>query len=252
MKRKLVIGGNWKMNMGLKETKEYVESFVPLVKDSASTVETIIFPPFPSLAVASELLAGSGVFFGAQNMYYEEKGAFTGEVSASMLVGCGATHVIIGHSERRKIFGETDELISLKVKKASETGLIPILCIGETREERESGKMEEVVRKQLTGSLARTTLAEMENVIIAYEPVWAIGTGLTATPEQAQDAHEFVRSILSDLYSSDLAAKVRIQYGGSVSPGNAKELFNQPDIDGGLVGGASLDPVSFSKIVLCT
>ncbi len=210
----------------------------------------IVCPPFTSLETANELLKGSGIGLGAQNMYFEESGAFTGEISAAMLKSVGCEFVILGHSERRTIFGESDEVINKKVKKALASGLKPIFCIGETLEERESGVTFDAVKRQVVNGLAGVTEAEMDSVIIAYEPVWAIGTGKVATPDQAQEVHAFIRAELVKLFGAAVAEKTIIQYGGSVKPENAKELLGQPDIDGALVGGACLKADSFVGIAV--
>ncbi len=213
-------------------------------------VEVVIVPPFTALPRLSEIVTDTpGVTLGAQNMWHESSGAFTGEVSPGMLREFFTRYVVLGHSERRTIFGETDELVNKKVKAAHAASLRPILCVGETLAERDSGTHHAVLAAQLTGSLAGLDTDQMLDTVIAYEPVWAIGTGRTATPEQAQEAHAFIRQTLADLFDPATAAKVRIQYGGSVKPDNAAELLHQPDIDGALVGGASLDARSFAKIV---
>ena len=212
--------------------------------------EIVIVPSFTVLPRLSEVISElPGITLGAQNMWHESSGAFTGEVSAGMLREFFTRYVVLGHSERRIIFGETDELVNKKVKAAHAASLRPILCVGETLEERDADRHHEVLAKQLRGSLAGLEAEQMLDTVIAYEPVWAIGTGRTATPEQAQEAHAFIRKTLSEIFDPATAAKVRIQYGGSVKPDNAKELLHQPDIDGALVGGASLDPRSFAKIV---
>ena len=212
--------------------------------------EIVIVPSFTALPRLSEIISElPGITLGAQNMWHESSGAFTGEVSAGMLREFFTRYVVLGHSERRIIFGETDELVNKKVKAAHAASLRPILCVGETLEERDADRHHEVLAKQLRGSLAGLEAEQMLDTVIAYEPVWAIGTGRTATPEQAQEAHAFIRKTVSEIFDPATAAKVRIQYGGSVKPDNAKELLHQPDIDGALVGGASLDPRSFAKIV---
>jgi len=212
--------------------------------------EIVIVPSFTALPRLSEIISElPGITLGAQNMWHESSGAFTGEVSAGMLREFFTRYVVLGHSERRILFGESDELVNKKVKAAHAASLRPILCVGETLEERDADRHHEVLAKQLRGSLAGLEAEQMLDTVIAYEPVWAIGTGRTATPEQAQEAHAFIRKTLSEIFDPATAAKVRIQYGGSVKPDNAKELLHQPDIDGALVGGASLDPRSFAKIV---
>jgi triosephosphate isomerase len=247
--RKKIIAANWKMNMTLTETENFLQAFRPEVEE-VTTVEIVIAPPFTGLAKLSELLGGSQkIRLGAQNFYFEKSGAYTGEISATMLRELFVKYVILGHSERRQIFGETDSLINKKVIAAHANELKPILCVGETLEEREAGTEKEVLEKQLRGALAGVGAEQLVETVVAYEPVWAIGTGKTATSAQAQDAHAHVRAVLEQLSDKTTAGKVRIQYGGSVKPANAKELLGQPDIDGALVGGASLEVRSFAEIV---
>ncbi|MGA7391650.1 MAG: triose-phosphate isomerase [Terrimicrobiaceae bacterium] len=247
--RKKIIAANWKMNMTLTETENFLQAFRPEVEE-VTTVEIVIAPPFTGLAKLSELLGGSQkIRLGAQNFYFEKSGAYTGEISATMLRELFVKYVILGHSERRQIFGETDSLINKKVIAAHANELKPILCVGETLEEREAGTEKEVLEKQLRGALAGVGAEQLVETVVAYEPVWAIGTGKTATSAQAQDAHAHVRAVLEQLSDKATAGKVRIQYGGSVKPANAKELLTQPDIDGALVGGASLEVRSFAEIV---
>ena len=247
--RKKIIAANWKMNMTVAETESYLENFRTHV-EPVNGVEIVIAPPFTAIAKLSELLGGSQkISLGAQNMSSEMSGAFTGEISPTMLRELFVRFVILGHSERRQIFGETDEVVNKKVHTALACGLRPIVCVGETLEERDGGREKEVLETQLRGSLAGVTPEQMLSIVIAYEPVWAIGTGRNASPEQAQDAHAHVRSVLASLTDEATAAKVRIQYGGSVKPANAATLLSQPDIDGALVGGASLEPLGFSEIV---
>jgi len=212
-------------------------------------VEVVICPPFTALATVGNIISGKNIGLGAQNMHWEKSGAFTGEVSAAMLRDLYCHYVILGHSERRALFGETDEIVNRKVKSALAANLHPIVCIGETLEQRKAGKAEDIIKKQLQMSLKDLDAAGFHNLIIAYEPVWAIGTGVTATPQQAQDIHRFIRSIVQDQTDEKAALAMRILYGGSVKPGNAAELFGQPDIDGGLIGGASLEADSFVSIV---
>jgi len=247
--RKPIIAANWKLNKGPSETEDFIKSFLNKLPDLPKGCEIVIAPPFVSLPKASELLAQSSVRVSAQNMSEQDGGAYTGEISALMLKEIFVNYVILGHSERRAIYGETDAVINAKIRKAHATELKPIFCIGETLAEREAGKLEEVLRTQITEGLKDVTEKEILETVIAYEPVWAIGTGVTATPEQAQDAHEFVRSVLTDLYGIAVSEKIRIQYGGSVKPGNAAELLGQKDIDGALVGGASLEPASFADLI---
>lgn len=247
--RKKIIAANWKMNMTVSETEGFLEDFRLDVED-VSGVEIVIAPPFTALPKLSELLGGSQkIRLGAQNFYHEKSGAYTGEISATMLRELFVRYVIIGHSERRQLFGETDDFINKKVKIALASELRPILCVGETLTEREAGREKEILETQLRGGLAGVSAGEFLDTVIAYEPVWAIGTGKTASSAQAQEAHAHIRAILAELSDPATANKVRIQYGGSVKPANARELLHQPDIDGALVGGASLEPRSFSEIV---
>ncbi|UCH81634.1 MAG: triose-phosphate isomerase [Nitrospiraceae bacterium] len=237
------IAANWKMNKTSQETEEFIHSFIPLVKD-ISDVDILLAPAFISIESASRLLKSSNVLLGAQNVYHEESGAFTGEISPDMLLAAGCSHVIIGHSERREYFSETDDIVNKKIKLARAKGLDVILCIGESLEERESDRTFDVLDGQLSGSLKDLSL---EGITIAYEPIWAIGTGKTATDEQANETHVFIREWLGK--NREGSENVRIQYGGSVKPENIKGLMSQPEIDGALVGGASLKPDSFAKIV---
>lgn len=248
--RTKVIAGNWKLNNDLNGTIALISGIKSEIAGKNFSAKLIVCPPFTSLETANELLKGSGIGLGAQNMYFEESGAYTGEISASMLRSVGCEYVILGHSERRTIFGESDEVINKKVKKALAAGLKPIFCIGETLEERESGVTFDVVKRQVVNGLAGITETEMDTVIIAYEPVWAIGTGKVATPEQAQEVHAFIRAELVKLFGAAVAEKTIIQYGGSVKPENAGELLGQPDIDGALVGGACLKADSFVGIAV--
>jgi len=244
--RRLLIAGNWKMHKTVPEALELVRELKTLVS-GVTDRDILVCPPFTALYPVGRELKGSNIALGGQNMFYEEEGAFTGEISPLMLKDVGCSYVILGHSERRHIFGETDELINRKVISAAEHGLIPILCVGETLEEREAGETEKVVERQVREGLKG--LSSESELVIAYEPVWAIGTGKTATPELAQEVHSFIRSILSDLFGREKAEGIRILYGGSVKPQNAKGLLEMPDIDGALVGGASLKAESFAKIV---
>lgn len=243
--RKPLIAANWKMNKTIGETEDFIHSFLPMIKD-VTDVDIIIAPPFTSLRNASRLLYGSNIRLAGQDVFYEEKGAFTGEVSPFMLYDAGCSFVIIGHSERRQYFLETDEIVSKKVKAARRNRLEVILCIGESLKEREENKTFEILQKQLSGSLKDISLT---GITIAYEPVWAIGTGKTATPGQANEAHAFIRGWLKRQYG-DGADKTRILYGGSVTPENIDSLMAEPEVDGALVGGASLEPQSFAKIVI--
>jgi triosephosphate isomerase len=250
--RKKIIAANWKMNMTNGEAEGFLEKFLRDVGEE-KRVDIVLVPPFTTLAVVSKRLSSErNVKLGAQNMHWEKSGAFTGEISASMLRELFVRYVVLGHSERRTLFGETDAIVNKKVHAALEASLEPIVCIGETLEERDGGRVEEVLARQVRESFAGITAAELGKLVVAYEPVWAIGTGRTATPEQAQEAHAFVRKQLAALTDQAAADKVQIQYGGSVKPGNAGELMRQPDIDGALIGGASLDPRGFAEIVMTT
>ena len=248
--RKKFVAGNWKMNITSSEVAPYLEVF-RLEIDSVNDVDVAIIPPFTDLAKASEILGGTQkIRLGAQNMSPEAKGAYTGEISAAMLRDLFVRYVLVGHSERRRLFGETDELVRRKVTAALASELRPILCIGETLEERQAGQEKEILEGQLLGALLGLSNDQIEEIVIAYEPVWAIGTGLTATPLQAHEAHHFIRNFIAMTAGPEVAAKIRILYGGSVTAENARELLTQHDIDGALVGGASLDPRSFAEIVM--
>lgn len=248
MKRRPVIAANWKMNINASEAEKFLAEFLPLVKNNSS-VEIVVCPAAPALDRTTRASKGSNVSIGAQNMYFEANGAFTGENSAAMLLDLGCKYVILGHSERRTIFGETNELINKKVKKALESGLLPIVCVGETLSEREAGKMGKVLEDHVLNSLKGFSADDFKKIIIAYEPVWAIGTGKTATPDQAEEAHKYIRGLLIKMIGKEAADTVRIQYGGSVKPENTKELMGKENIDGALVGGASMKADSFAKIV---
>jgi triosephosphate isomerase len=246
--RKQYIAGNWKMNLTLDEARGIARKLCDVIAD-AETVDIGVFPPFVYLKDVCDILSDSKIFVGAQNMNMEERGAFTGEVSGGMLRDIGCTHVIIGHSERRTIYQESDSIINSKLKAALLNNLQPILCVGESQEERDADKTREVVEEQLSGGLLGLKPEQLKELTIAYEPVWAIGTGKTATPEQANEVHAFIRNTLKSKYGDDTAQNIRIQYGGSVNAENAKDLLGQPEIDGALVGGASLDSNSFLDIV---
>jgi triosephosphate isomerase len=247
--RKKIIAANWKMNMTCEEAAGYIETLLRELGQE-DRVEVVIVPPFTAISKVSGLLSHSEqVKVGAQNMYFEKSGAFTGEVSAAMLRELFVRYVVLGHSERRAIFGETDEIVNRKTHAAHEAVLKPIVCIGETLAEREAGKVEKVLDRQIRGSLAGLNPKEMTETVLAYEPIWAIGTGRTASPAQAQEAHAFIRQTVAKVWDAATAEKVRIQYGGSVKPENAAALMGQADIDGALVGGASLDPRAFAAIV---
>ena len=245
--RKKVIAGNWKMNMLPGEAIEFITELTPLVKDSKN--EVILCVPYTDLFYALLTAQGTNIKIGAQNMHFEEKGAYTGEVSGKMLKSINVEYVIIGHSERRQYFNETDETVNKKIKAVFANGLKPIVCVGETLEQREAGKTVEIITKQTELALEGLTNEQVKNTIIAYEPIWAIGTGKTATSEDANNSIKEIRNKIADIYGKDVAEEVIIQYGGSVKSTNAKELFEMSDIDGGLVGGASLKAEEFSKIV---
>ncbi|NOZ19695.1 MAG: triose-phosphate isomerase [Planctomycetes bacterium] len=247
--RKPFIAGNWKMNMLVDTGKGLVAQLKDRVRD-VKGVEIAICPPAVLLPAICEEAKGSNIRVGAQNMYHENSGAFTGEVSGAMLKSIGCTYVILGHSERRHIFGEPDGLINAKVNAALAIGLKPILCVGEKLEQREAGRTEDVVGLQVVAGLYGVTAQQMEDVVIAYEPVWAIGTGKTATPSQAEEVHQLIRGLVTETYGEEVGQSLRIQYGGSVKPDNARGLLGLADIDGALVGGASLEAEPFSKIVM--
>ncbi|MEJ2182117.1 MAG: triose-phosphate isomerase [Nitrospirota bacterium] len=243
--RKPFMAANWKMHKTVPEARAFVEEFAPLVT-GAGEVDVVLAPSFTALYPVAELIKGTNIALSAQNVFYEEKGAYTGEVSPSMLRDLGCEYCIVGHSERRQYFGETDDVVNKKLRAAVAAGLKGIFCIGEPLEVRQAGKTNDLLKTQLTEGLRDVDLSR---VVIAYEPVWAIGTGVTATPEQAQDAHSFIRGHVASLYDGALAENVRILYGGSVKPDNTASLMEAPDIDGALVGGASLKPDSFANIV---
>jgi triosephosphate isomerase len=247
--RRKVIAGNWKMNNNLTESQNLISKLIEGLSKEKTNCDVIICPPFTSLTLSASLINGTVIKLGAQNMYFEENGAYTGEISASMLLSSGCEYVILGHSERRHIFGETDDLINKKIKKALSSDIKPIFCVGETLDERESGVTNEIIKKQVYEGLNGLSEKDLDTIIIAYEPVWAIGTGKTATPNQAQEVHNFIRNLISIKFSSAAAEKIIIQYGGSVKPDNAKELLSQKDIDGALVGGACLKAESFIGII---
>ena len=245
--RKKIIAGNWKMNMLPNEAINFITELEPLVKDTKN--EVVLCVPYTDLFYSILTAQNSNIKIGAQNMHFEEKGAYTGEVSAKMLKSIGVEYVIIGHSERRQYFNETDESVNKKLKVAFENELKPIVCVGETLEQREAGKAEEIITNQTKLALDGLSNNQVENTIIAYEPIWAIGTGKTATKEDANQSIKAIRNKIAEIYGKEVAEKVIIQYGGSVKSSNAKELFTMSDIDGGLVGGASLKADEFSKIV---
>jgi triosephosphate isomerase (TIM) len=248
MDRKKLIAANWKMYKNPAQTKEFFREFLLLVTKHDRD-EIVVCPPYIDLHAAIESAKGSQVAVGAQNVYWKTEGAFTGEISPTMLVAVGCTHVIIGHSERRQYFGETDDTVNLKLKAALEHGLTPIVCVGEVLEEREAGLTEDVLRRQCMRAFSTLSAKKAAKLVVAYEPVWAIGTGKTATPEMASDAHVLIRGEAAKVFGDEFGAGLRILYGGSVKPENAKALMSEPEIDGALVGGASLDPKSFAAIV---
>ena len=247
--RKHIVAGNWKMNKNLQEGLALAAEVNEILKNEKPNCEVILGTPFIHLAKVSELVDHSLVKVSAENCANHASGAYTGEISALMLKDLGVEYVILGHSERREYYKECDKFINSKVKSALEHGLKPILCIGEKLEERESNITNEVIKTQLLGGLENVSIDEVKNVVIAYEPVWAIGTGKTATPEMAQEVHKFIRELLTSLYSKEVANEITIQYGGSMKPENVVDLLNQEDIDGGLIGGASLEPKSFEKLI---
>jgi triosephosphate isomerase (TIM) len=250
--RKKILAANWKMNLTHSEAESYIRSFESEIRDF-NDVDVVIIPPFtaiPAIVAAAEKMQMLRV--GAQNMHWEKSGAFTGEISATMLRALYVRYVILGHSERRTLFGETDEIINRKMRAALDAGLRPIFCVGESLRERDSGQVEQVLESQLRKGLEGVSARDLTEVVVAYEPCWAIGTGRTATPDQAEEAHALIRSVLAALSDRTTAERVRIQYGGSVKPDNVEELMRQKDIDGALVGGASLDPRSFAQIIRST
>lgn len=247
--RKKIIAGNWKLNNDINESQKLVSGIISGL-GSDDRCEVILCPSFTSLSEVNSLIKNTRIKLGAQNMFYEDSGAFTGEISASMLKSVGCEYVILGHSERRTIFGETDETINMKIRKAINSGLKVIFCIGETLSQRENGTTNDIVKSQILKGLNGITKEEMKSIIIAYEPIWAIGTGRTATPAQAQEVHAFIRELILEMYSEKVADELVIQYGGSVKPDNARELLSQTDIDGALVGGACLKADSFLRIIV--
>jgi triosephosphate isomerase len=246
--RKKLIAANWKMYKTPDQTRDFFRDFLPLVHGHDRD-EIVVCPTYLALDAAVTAAKGSNVAIGAQDLYWQTEGAFTGEICASMLAAVGATHVIIGHSERRQHFGETDDTVNLKLKSAIEAGLIPIVCVGEVLEEREAGLTDDVLRRQCLRAFNKVSAKKAANLVVAYEPAWAIGTGKTATPQIAADAHTIIRAQAADSFGQDFAGKLRILYGGSVKPENAHTLMSEEEIDGALVGGASLDPNLFAAIV---
>ena len=244
-----MIAANWKMHKTIPEALDFAGRLLPLIPD-ARDVDKVIAPPFTSLMALSDALNGSGVAVASQDVFYEPKGAFTGEISVGMVKDTGASVCIVGHSERRQYFHETDDVVNRKVKASLSGGLAVIMCIGESLEERNAGKTFDVLKRQTVSGLAGITAEQMKNIVIAYEPVWAIGTGVNATPEQAQEAHAFIRSAVKEIFpAGSVSDEVRILYGGSVKPDNVKTLMSCPDVDGALVGGASLEPDSFARLI---
>jgi triosephosphate isomerase len=246
--RRRVIAGNWKMYKTIADTRAFFAAFAPLVAD-ANYCDIVVAPPFPSIPAAVESTRNTKISVAAQNVYWEKEGAFTGEVSPAMLQEAGCRYVIVGHSERRQIFGETDEMVAKKTKAALAAGLTPIVCVGETLAEREAGNTERICEAQLSNGPGALTAEEFSRILMAYEPVWAIGTGRTATPEIAAASHRYLRQCVAKRYSPEHAAALRILYGGSVKPDNIQGLMAQEELDGALVGGASLEPKSFAAIV---
>lgn len=245
--RKPIIAGNWKMHKTIKEGVDFINAIVPEVK--GTDVEVLVCAPYTLLPALVEAAKGTNVAIGAQNMHYEDKGAFTGEVSADMLLDIGVTHVIIGHSERRQYFNETDETVNLKTRKALAKGLTPVVCCGESLEEREAGQTKSVCERQIVKAFEAISAEDAKTVVVAYEPIWAIGTGKTATSQDANDVIAYIREVLTGIYDDAVSEEIRIQYGGSVKPSNVEELMNEADIDGALVGGASLEASDFIQLV---
>ncbi|MGA8538288.1 MAG: triose-phosphate isomerase [Terriglobales bacterium] len=246
--RKKLITANWKMYKTPVEARDFFRDFLPLVSGHERD-EIVVCPTYLAIDAGVQAVKGTNVAIGAQDVYWQKEGAFTGEICASMLAAVGTTHVIIGHSERRQYFGETDDTVNLKLKAALEGGLIPIVCVGEVLEEREAGLTDDVLRRQCLRAFNKVSAKKAASLVVAYEPVWAIGTGKTATPQLAGDAHAIIRAEAADSFGEEFAAKLRILYGGSVKPENAHDLMSEDEIDGALVGGASLDPNSFAAIV---
>jgi triosephosphate isomerase len=245
----MVVAGNWKMHKLIGESRELAAQLRSALSNLQAPVTVILCPPFTALAEVASIIAGSSMRLGAQNMHWEEQGAYTGEVSPLMLKDAGCAYVIIGHSERRQLFGETDQSVNKKTRAALKAGLKPIVCVGETEQQRERRETERVIVKQVKDGLVDLAAEQLKNVIIAYEPVWAIGTGKNATPAQAQEVHALIRGLIKDLFGAPVAKALPILYGGSVKPDNARDLLAQPDINGGLIGGASLKVDAFEPIV---
>jgi triosephosphate isomerase len=249
MMRKPIIAGNWKMNKTPSEAVELAKGILAGQDERFDEVDVVICPTFPCLVPVYDVIKDSNIALGAQNLHWEESGAYTGEISADMLLDAGCEYVIVGHSERRTYFGETNETVNKRLKTALAKGLKPIMCIGETLDERESGKTKDKVKTQIIGGFEDLTKEQVSQIIIAYEPIWAIGTGKTASPEQAEEVHKYIRQLLEEEYDKELAQHLRIQYGGSVKPKNVTSLMEQPNLDGALVGGASLKADSFLKLI---
>ena len=247
--RRFLIAGNWKMNCGPEETSGLLNGIKEQCPEIPDALDVLVFPPEISLSTASKELNNSGIFLGAQNVHFEDNGAYTGEVSTQMLKEVGCDFVIVGHSERRQFFGETDKTVNAKVIKALSDDIKPVICVGESLDQRKKEVHKKMVKKQVQAALLGVEASDVTNVVIAYEPIWAIGTGETATPEQAQEMHEMIRDVIADLYDQESADSIRILYGGSMKPHNAEELLGQRDVDGGLIGGASLKAESFSDII---
>ncbi len=245
--RKPIIAGNWKMNKTSAEAVKFIDDIKDAV--SGTDVEAVVCAPFTALKDLKKASEGTNIKIGAQNMHFEENGAYTGEISASMLNEIGVDYVIIGHSERRQYFNETDETVNKKIKKAFESGITPIFCVGETLEERESGKTKDIVKGQIEKGLKGLSKENAKEIVVAYEPIWAIGTGKTASSKDANEVISYIREILKDIFSEEVSEEVRIQYGGSVKPSNVEEIMNESDIDGALVGGASLEAKDFTELV---
>ena len=247
MARRKIVAGNWKMNKTPSQAAELIKELIPMVADA--DVDVVICTPATDLAIATEMTKGTNIAVGAENMHWEESGAFTGEISADMLLDLGVKYVIIGHSERREYFAETDETVNKKIKTAIAKGLTPIFCCGESLEQREMGIMPEHIRMQIKIGMLGVTAEQAKNIVIAYEPIWAIGTGKTATADQADEVCGIIRDVIAELYDAPTAEAIRIQYGGSMKPANAAELMSKPNIDGGLIGGAALKAEDFTGIV---
>jgi triosephosphate isomerase len=247
--RKFLIAGNWKMNGSPKEAQQLLEGLKNQLSSIPEGIDVLVCPPSISLTTAIKTVEGTAIHVGAQNVYFEDNGAFTGEISTQMINEVGCTHVIVGHSERREHFGETDAIVNAKVKRTLSAGLQPIICVGETLDQRQEGNHQAIVKQQVDAALNKLDKEQAQKIVLAYEPIWAIGTGETATPDQAEEMHALIRENMDFLYDEETAENLRILYGGSMKPKNAKELLRQPDVDGGLIGGASLKADSFAEII---